>query len=118
MSNKVSTANAVHYQWGDLCDGWHLVQSDSLSVIQERVPPGGSETRHYHERAEQFFYVLQGSATLEVDGDIKVVQVGEGVHVKPGLAHRLSNEGTSDLHFLVVSTPPSHGDRVGVCEEK
>lgn len=112
MKDAVSTANAPHYHWGDQCDGWHLARSDSLSVIQERVPPGCSETRHLHKHAQQFFYVLQGEATLEVDGHSQVLQTGEGMHVNSGQAHRLSNEGSSDLHFLVVSTPPSHGDRI------
>ena len=35
----VSAGTADHYVWGDGCDGWHLVASDRLSVIQERMPP-------------------------------------------------------------------------------
>ena len=30
--------------------------------------------------------------------------------------HRLSNEGSEDFLFVLVSTPPSHGDRVVVEE--
>jgi hypothetical protein len=29
----VDTANAEHYEWGDKCDGWHFVKTDSLSII-------------------------------------------------------------------------------------
>jgi mannose-6-phosphate isomerase-like protein (cupin superfamily) len=112
----VSKDNAPHYHWGDKpgepCDGWHLARSEALSVIQERVPPGASETRHAHRYAEQFFYVLQGIATIEIDGHVYVLSNGEGITVSSGQAHRLSNESTQDLHFLVISTPPSHGDRV------
>jgi hypothetical protein len=32
-----STENSEHYQWGNLCDGWHLLKSDTLSVIQEKM---------------------------------------------------------------------------------
>jgi hypothetical protein len=35
-----STENAENYKWGNNCDGWHLLKSDSLSVIQERMPAG------------------------------------------------------------------------------
>jgi hypothetical protein len=45
---RIDIATAEHYVWGDVCDGWHLVKSPSLSVIQERVPPGGAEVKHYH----------------------------------------------------------------------
>jgi len=65
--NVISKDNAEHYKWGEVCDGWHLVKSQNLSVIQELVPPGCSEVQHYHKRSEQFFYILSGTATLKVN---------------------------------------------------
>lgn len=108
----VSVENAEHYVWGENCDGWHLAKSASLSVIQERVPQGCSEVRHYHERSEQFFYVLSGIATMEIDGEISHLKPGAGLHIPARKAHKLSNQQAVDLVILVVSTPPSHGDRV------
>ena len=35
-----SIKNAEHYQWGNACDGWHLLKSETLSVIQEKMPAG------------------------------------------------------------------------------
>lgn len=37
----ISTKNARRYQWGEGSDGWHLVASKHLGVIQEGVPFGG-----------------------------------------------------------------------------
>lgn len=107
----VSTQTGKHYVWGGNCDGWHLAASSSLSVIQERVPSGSSEVRHLHKRAEQFFYVLAGFATLEVAGKTHTLKANEGFHVPAGVPHTLSNKHEQVLEFLVVSTPPSHGDR-------
>ena len=53
MSESVSTANAEHYTWGEVCDGWHLVRAAGLSVIEERMPAGSKEQRHWHQRARQ-----------------------------------------------------------------
>jgi mannose-6-phosphate isomerase-like protein (cupin superfamily) len=108
----VSIKNSEHYTWGSNCDGWHLAASENLSVIRERVPGGSSETRHLHNKAEQFFYILAGVATLEVSGEIHTLHPGEGFHIPAGIAHTLSNEGEQTLEFLVISTPPSHGDRL------
>jgi len=108
----ISADTAEHYAWGDDCDGWHLVRSERLSVIQERMPPNTAEIRHYHARAEQFFYILSGIATLELDGEILTIHPRHGIHVRPGIPHRISNRHKSDLVFTVTSTPPSHGDRV------
>ena len=107
----VSTANAAHYVWGRQCDGWHLLDGDDLSVIEERMPPGTAEVRHRHARSRQFFYVLDGTASLEREGVVHRLDAGQGLHVPPGSAHRMRNDSASDLRFLVISAPRSHGDR-------
>ena len=109
---SVSIETAEHYNWGDKCDGWHLVKSKSLSVIQERVPSGCSEVRHLHKYAEQFFYILSGIATLELDGVVNILSKNEGMYVPQNTLHQLKNEGSEDLIFIVTSTPPSHGDKI------
>lgn len=109
---KTSARTAEHYTWGSTCDGWHLLRSDSLSVIQERMPPGTAEQRHRHEWAQQVFFVLAGGAAFELDGE--TVQLGpqESLHVPPGTPHCIANHCPVDLHFLVISEPKAHGDRV------
>ncbi|MBM3116867.1 cupin domain-containing protein [Jeongeupia naejangsanensis] len=108
----IDTSNAEHYRWGDACDGWHLVKQTGLSVIEERVPPGGSEVRHAHARARQFFYVLAGELAIEVDGVTHRVTAGQGLDIAPTQAHQVCNRGDIDARFLVVSQPPSHNDRI------
>lgn len=114
MSDVVSRATAVHYLWGGTCDGWHLLRSPDLGVIEERVPAGAGETAHLHRRARQFFYVLSGRALMELPGGTVTLSAGEGCAVAPGTPHRLANAGGEDLRFLVVSAPHSHGDRAEV----
>lgn len=109
--STVSTANAAHYVWGRQCDGWHLLEGDDLSVIEERMPPGTAEVRHRHAQARQFFYVLDGEATLELDGVAHRLGARQGLHVPPGAAHQMRNETDAELRFLVISSPRSHGDR-------
>ncbi|CAM4130139.1 cupin domain-containing protein [Pseudoalteromonas byunsanensis] len=112
MSKVVSTDNSEHYQWGEVCDGWHLAATSGLSVIQERVPAGAQEVRHFHHFSEQFFYILQGQAQLEVAGKVLSLTAGQGVHVSANTPHQLKNVSSEILNILVISTPPSHGDRV------
>jgi mannose-6-phosphate isomerase-like protein (cupin superfamily) len=109
---KISKKNAEHYIWGDHCDGWHLVKQDTLSVIHERMPAGTSEIRHYHEKSRQFFFVLSGIATLEVDGERYTLHTHEGVEVPPHVPHQMMNRSNEDVEFLVISQPTSKGDRI------
>lgn len=107
----ISRENAEHYRWGDECDGWHLVRTAEMSVIEERMPSGASEVKHRHVRSRQFFRVLRGMLTMEL-GDVQHdLSAGEGIEVAPGVAHVARNDSNEAVEFLVVSVPPSHGDR-------
>jgi mannose-6-phosphate isomerase-like protein (cupin superfamily) len=76
------------------------------------MPPRSKEVRHYHVYAEQFFFILSGTATMTLGDEVFVIQAGKGIYVPAGQAHQISNDGAEDLHFIVSSTPPSHGDRI------
>ena len=110
----VDRSNTEHYIWGIDCDGWHLLKQDDLSVIVERVPAGKSEQPHFHTYSRQFFYILTGEAVIEVDGERKVLQPQQGIEIAPGVVHQFRNESSSEVTFLVVSAPKSHGDRVAL----
>jgi mannose-6-phosphate isomerase-like protein (cupin superfamily) len=110
----VDLSNTEHYLWGNGCDGWHLVKHDDISIITERVSAGESEQRHYHAYSRQFFYILAGEAVIEVDGENKILQAQQGIEIAPGVVHQFRNESNSEVTFLVVSVPKSHGDRVEV----
>lgn len=108
----VDTSNAEHYSWGKGCDGWHLLKQDNLSVIEECVPPREREKRHLHNYSRQFFYILQGEAVIEIDGSEFILREQQGIEVPPRVPHQFRNESGSEVRFLVVSVPKSHGDWV------
>jgi len=87
------------------------VRTPELSVIEEEMPPGSEEVRHRHSRSRQFFYVLRGMLTMECDGVRQVLSAGSGLEIAPGTAHQARNESAEPVQFLVISQPPSHGDR-------
>jgi mannose-6-phosphate isomerase-like protein (cupin superfamily) len=112
--NAIRATNATHYTWGaedEPCDGWHLVRTAELSVILERMPPGTSEVRHYHERARQFFFVLEGELTIQIEQEHFALGLEQGIEVAPMARHQVFNRSSRDVRFLVISQPPSHGDR-------
>ncbi|WP_034334896.1 cupin domain-containing protein [Deinococcus misasensis] len=109
---KATLQSSEHYLWGNACDGWKLLNGANLSVIQERMPAGTQEVAHHHQRAEQFFYVLSGVLTLRLpEGDVEL-HPQEGLHVPAGKVHIAMNLSGQDVHFLVVSSPSTAGDRV------
>ena len=111
IPKPTSRAASTKYGWGQGCEGWHLVRAANLSVIEERMPPGTREVRHWHARARQFFYVLEGTLTIEVEGETHRLPPRTGIELPQGTAHQAINETSADVEFLVISEPPSHGDR-------
>lgn len=110
----ISIENAEHYLWGEICDGWHLLKREDLSIIQERIPAGGAEVMHYHKTARQFFYILDGEGTMLFEAQRIVLKKGQGVEVAPQVKHQFMNQSDADVHFLVISVPSTRGDRVNL----
>ena len=113
---KKSIHNAEHYTWGNNCEGWHLLKSESLSVIQERMPYNATEQLHYHQSSQQVFYILSGIATFEINGQIEIISSDESIHVPRKTLHRISNRNQEDPTFIVISEPKSHGDRIEIVD--
>jgi mannose-6-phosphate isomerase-like protein (cupin superfamily) len=55
--------------------------------------------------------VLSGEAVMEVDSRLVILNAGEGIWIRAGTAHQMRNDSNDEVHFLVISQPPSHGDR-------
>ncbi|MEK8128076.1 cupin domain-containing protein [Paenibacillus filicis] len=110
----ISKETAEHYKWGEDCDGWFLVNEADRSVIHERMPPGTAEVKHYHVKAKQFFFMLAGTATMELNGQMLELGPGQGVAVEPGVPHQIRNDSEADTEFLVISNPATKGDRITV----
>ena len=111
ITMKLSKQNTKHYFWGEKCSGWHLVQSQDLHIIEELMPPNTSETKHYHHFAQQFFYILKGIATFEIEDKTYEINEREGVHILPNIRHQIKNLTDQNLDFLVISQPTTRGDK-------
>jgi mannose-6-phosphate isomerase-like protein (cupin superfamily) len=110
-----STETAEHYTWGGLqgtdCDGWHLVKTTDLSIIEELMPSGTREERHFHAKARQFFFVLEGELSMELEHHDYLLLAGQGLEIAPGQQHRAMNKSNQPMRMVVTSQPSSHGDR-------
>lgn len=106
--------NSEHYIWGNNCDSWILKDSQNLSVKQEVMPPGTAEKKHFHDHAEQFFYILKGEAVFCINDEKWSVKEGESITVLPKSKHYISNESMEDVEFLVISIPSTNNDRIDI----
>jgi mannose-6-phosphate isomerase-like protein (cupin superfamily) len=69
---------------------------------------------HFHTRARQFFYILDGEGTMVLGDQVIVLKRGQGIEIAPQIYHEFKNQSTADVHFLVISVPSTRRDRVNI----
>lgn len=107
----IDAETAPHYLWGNNCDSWVLVDSEGLSVKKESMPTDTREKLHLHTHAQQFFFLLNGTATFYIEDEKISIGKQKGILIKPGTRHYIANETDETLEFLVISQPTTNHDR-------
>ncbi|MHA3770937.1 cupin domain-containing protein [Verrucomicrobiota bacterium sgz303538] len=83
------------------------VQNQSLAEAQ--VPFGTSTQRHYHKLSEEFYFILEGTGEMEIDGNTKQVGPGDAILIPAGAWHTITAQ--ESLRFLCCCAPPyAHED--------
>jgi len=82
---------------------------EKQSLAEATVSAGNATERHYHKVSEEFYFLLEGEGTMEVDGENREVRPGDAVLIPAGTWHQIT--ATKDLRFLCCCAPPySHDD--------
>lgn len=78
-----------------------------FGVVMLSVPPGQwSSQRHWHEKEDEFVYVLEGELVLVTDSGEEIVRAGECVGFPCGTrdGHHFQNRSGADAKLLIVGT--------------
>jgi mannose-6-phosphate isomerase-like protein (cupin superfamily) len=73
-----------------------------VNVLRPGSAPG---PYHYHERAENVYLVISGTARIVVEGKEYLVGPRQVVFIPPGLKHSTSNAGPAPLEILEIYAP-------------
>ena len=71
----------------------------------ETTHPGGGPPPHWHTRENEWFYVLEGSASFLADGAWHNAGPGDAVFVPRNAVHAFKNTGDSPLRMLITTAP-------------
>ena len=83
------------------------------SLAEARVAPGRSTEEHFHPKAEEIYYILEGKGLMSIDGEEREIGHGDGIVILPGSRHKVWNTGQSDLVILCCCSPAyGHDDTV------
>lgn len=67
------------------------------------MPPKTQEKKHHHKVSQQFFKILSGKATFEIENEIVEIEEGHGIHIPPKTKHRIRNDQWENLEFILIS---------------
>lgn len=84
---------------------------DQFGVNLTTLTPGAaSALRHWHEREDEFVYILEGEVVLIEDDGETVLRPGDaaGFKANNGIGHQLVNRSSRDALYLEIGTRAKH----------
>lgn len=85
----------------------------ALQIKYVRTSPGQGSPRGPHAHSwTQFFYVLEGTMSLDIDGELLTAEAGTLVVFPPGVPHRNWNESDGPVAHLAINGEPGEEQAV------
>lgn len=90
-----------HRPWG-----WFetLALSDRFQVKRIVVKPGAALSLQSHRFRSEHWVVVNGTARVTVDGDVRLIGENESVYIPLGARHRMENPGDVPMVLIEVQT--------------
>ena len=76
------------------------------SLAEATIPAGDATVRHHHRVSEEMYYIVEGTALMEVDGDEREVTEGDAVLIPPGAWHQITASAGGPVRLLCTCAPP------------
>ncbi len=79
----------------------------SIEYCLMTLQPGALSGPYQNHKGEEVGYILQGSMTLELENESRVLFQGDSLRLPPLTRHRWRNHSGQDAQLLFAVTPPS-----------
>jgi mannose-6-phosphate isomerase-like protein (cupin superfamily) len=76
-----------------------LADTDALFAGVQRLNKGSSSPYHYHEKCEHFYFIVEGSGTIDTEDGPKPINAGDLVFIPSEEKHRLNATGADIVMF-------------------
>ncbi|MFZ0041496.1 MAG: cupin domain-containing protein [Solirubrobacteraceae bacterium] len=80
------------------------------SLAEATLEPGGETAEHYHPKAEELYYFLEGHGRMRLGDSEDTIGAGDCVVITPGTPHKLWNTGQEPLVLLCCCAPAYRDD--------
>jgi len=99
-------SQATHFPMDHRPWGWFesLVVGNRFQVKRIHVHPGAALSLQSHFHRSEHWIVVEGTARVTVDGEVKLVAENESIYVPLGAKHRMENPGKVPMVLIEVQT--------------
>ena len=99
-------AQATHFPKDHRPWGWFesLVIGGRFQVKRIMVHPGAALSLQSHHHRSEHWIVVQGTAKVTVDAEVKLVTENQSVYIPLGAVHRMENPGKVPMVLIEVQT--------------
>ena len=77
------------------------------------MPPGSEGIHHFHDTQDELYFVHQGKARFEVDGEVRELGPGGLCHVESTTPRKFANVGDDDLVVVIIGGKGGYVERDG-----
>ena len=99
--NQAETFPKEYRPWG-----WFetLAIRGRFQVKRILVNPGASLSLQNHHHRSEHWIVVEGTATVTIDAEVKIITEGQSVYIPLGSVHRMQNPGKVPMVLIEVQT--------------
>jgi mannose-1-phosphate guanylyltransferase / mannose-6-phosphate isomerase len=100
-AKQAETFPRDHRPWG-----WFesLVMGDRFQVKRIVVHPGAALSLQSHHHRSEHWIVVQGTAKVTVDAEVRLITENQSVYIPLGAVHRMENPGKVPMVLIEVQT--------------
>ena len=92
-------------QYGEFKPLWQIHGMEQIEVRITKIPAQGTHTKyHTHTKEEEWFYVLEGSCHVNIEGQWEKVATGDSIYKPPGIFHIFRNFGDQPCVVIMLGT--------------
>jgi mannose-6-phosphate isomerase-like protein (cupin superfamily) len=95
-------ANPMKIPYADLLEH---TKSENLGARIWRFPPKSANTLHKHVKAEEFYFVLEGTGRMRVGDETLTIPRYGGVLVGPQVMRQVFNDTDNEVLWLMFGAP-------------
>ena len=77
----------------------------TVAISYVNVPPMAGPALHRHSSEDEWFYVLEGQITIQVDGQRTILRADDSAYAARGTVHTYQNFGPTAARMLVMFAP-------------